>query len=1743
MSTEEYGLQLNITTNATEVQNTLTNIKKLLDDMSGKDYKINIDTTSLKAMQDSFKGINTTIGDTMRKQVNETSKFINQMTNSLNKSAGTLHGKDSGLYKQQANEINSLRQTLEKYRDSSNKISQEEMDSIRGRIQALSELASTSQKNANIQEAGANKVSSAYTKMAQALMQIDNINTKASNYATKSETDRQLVENSIASLQRQKVEIEAIMNSTSRLGSLTEAEYMKIITAINSANNSLSQFQTANNKNNSVLAGIEKQKEALEKVKQAYDKLGSKVATGSKDQQQAYRAISTEIQKIESELNKATSSSALKKVNTDIKTVNNSMKQLSTEVQKTSSSMNGMNDMLSRGMSYLTGRMMYEASAMLTRGIRDMISSTLDFNEKMVEMAMVTSKSMGSIREDFKEYNELAKELKVTTNDVADAMITFVRQGLDAETAMNRTAVATQFAKAAAIDFNLSAELLTASFNALGGGVEENFREISDVLLHLGRNAGTSAEEIAKAMQRSASLASQNGVQLNELAAMISTVSERTRRAAESIGTSFASMMSRFGNMTMSGFDEEGNSINKVIEALETVNIKVKDGNGWKSYSQILKEVGVVWKDLRKDVEGGGKAAEIAQDKMNLLATQLAGTRQKDAFVGLMDNFDRYIELLDVAGNATGSTLEQYEVYLDSTEASINSFKASWDAVKLSFSDSGFLDGVLGATSNLMDIFSKAPVAGTALIAVLAMLTKSVFSLGGAWKKAVAEAIIYNMQQSGMSAGNAILTALGIKVSAVGTAYSSATVAATAFSAAATMGISLLITSLTYLAVKLLDTESGVRKLNDSFRELNTSKGNLNKIAELDEALKTYEGITEETEYKLKLEQDIASLKEQVAGLDEEYASIMENENLSLKTRLEIVKQIAREEAEADARKAKNEFLRQNTSYNNNATYDQMMGVDGASPVLSYMDTMISKAQEFSAKKAEVLELEKQIQSIENSQNVYTAEGKAERIKKLSEELRIAKERTDALGTEILKTDSQIAAMNDNLPLADQLERLSEADLGDIEGYFNRFEEGADEAKEGIDALQQAIEGTTVSTKEMAKAISGNDSKIDFLDKMIKEYEEYGKISYDTAAELIDKHSEFIPLLKDEDTFLKNAKETRKELAETTSQAIDEYIRNYEEGTEKQKTASEEASTAIVEDNKAIGQSGEEAGSKIEKSILSAYDNSVKKAGEARSSIERIFANMNLKIPTSTSGSILGGNKTDVSKDTPKERMALAMNEEEPKIGARGTVPVGPLEKPSGGSGSSSGSGSGSSSSSKKKGSKSSSSAKKIVEDLKLVIDKFQTLNQKIDNVNNSLDKYAILAENANPKERLVYLQKEIELYEKKKKLLIDLYNAQQKELASMKKKLSAQGFIIDNSGVITNYEKQLLKLQANANKLSGTAKENAIERVKELEDLIKEFVSLNNEIQNTDNSIASMNNEIYNAMRDQVQLITDMEKKITEVIKKQVEERKQAIDDELNKRKAALQAEKDAYNKKIEEENYEANLKSEKDKLLNIQAQIDKLSKDNSLNGKKKLEELKQQLAEQQKVIDDMVKQNEIDKNNELFDAEMKRLEEEAEAAKEKLDEEFSEEKIYLIAQQALKDGVFKDVDGKIVSVKDAFLEFEDKFSDGLTSMGKILKQELIHNLETAQGLFKNLGSMLDKMGIKDLASKSNLFAGNSRMTVGVPNLAGMNGYAIEFNAPLISIAGNVDKNVMGDLENMANSIKETIYDELANELRMRGV
>ena len=1763
-----YGIDITIKSNVPEVKSGLVEIKKILDTLNGTKYALNIDTSSLKNLKSTIDSISTSLANNFSQTAMSTTKFITDMNKSLSSSLKGLQGKNG--YEKEIKEIQTLQSTLQKYANSRTQLTAQEMAQIRSVADAMANLSKTAETSASSQVAGTEKVSNAYSKLATLIKQIDNIKTKNDNYITKTGADATAIQSTITSLDSYKDKITQLMSNQTQLGNLTVAEYQKMILAINNAKNAVTQFQTANNANTKLVKDVEKQTQAVNKLEEAHKKLSSSMSGATKQQKQDYNALGQTITNLKTSLSNVSNATDLSRLSTQVKTVDNSFKQLKISVNENKQAMSGMNDILSRTMSYFTGRLMYEASAFITRGIRDMVSSTLEMNEAITEMAMVQSKSINSVREDFRTYNELAKELKVSTEDISSAMITFVRQGLDTETAMNRVTVATQFAKAAAIDFNTAAELLTAGFNALGDGVEDNFRQISDVLLEIGRSAGTSAEEIATAMQKSASLAAQSGVELNELAAMLATVSERTRTSAETIGTSFSSMMSRFSNMTLTGFDDEGNSVNNVIKALKEVNIEVKDTNGWKSYSQILSEVGGVWKDLKKDVEAGGEAASIAQDKMNLIATQLAGTRQKNAFVGLMDNFDRYLELIEVADGATGTTLESYDIYLNSTEAAINSFKASWESLKLSFSESEFLDNVISSAGKLMDIIAKFPKLSLGAVMGIASLTKGMSTLGNACRQAALDAIKQNQAMAGASQGQAAVA--GVTASMKG--LSIATVATTAkvvlLQAALTAGITVGIMLLTSLVAKMLDTESATRELNEAMLNLKNASQEANDITLLDEYYRKSKDINTTVEERLNLEEQVANLKTQISESDEEYKAILDNENLSLETRISLLKTIARQREEEAAIEAKKSFSKSEKSNE---------------------FTNIANAQKFNELYEKRTQLAEKIYEIES--RPLDSEFKAFQLKGLVSELGLLDNELNSLGASIITAYTEGKKINDLLPETEQkIKLLNATTVEDIEKSLNSLSSTAIDTGKSILETSSAVNTLTDSTEEYVSeaekaeratknfidVFGGATDKSDFLHDIIEEYKEYGSLSYDTINKMVNNHSDLLYLLEDEKNFIKNASEAQVKADEDAQKSYDELVEAMKNGTLELENYIDKPYESILEgtgllESEATPSVDNFANNAVQK--MEFFGNSVMDAeSKIRNMVNSIVLlnNTPVKIPSTNASGLLSGFTGSTSAETSAGASSRSVSEgggesgvstasmtsNEPAVATysdstifantmetRGIVSIRPNyssnKKPSSSSGSSSGKkpSSSSSSSSSKANSK---STKQTVEDLELTIEKFFTLNQQIDNVNLAIERYQILAENANPKDRLVYMQKEIDMYNEKKALLIDLYNAQQKELASMKKKLTAQGFIIDNNGVIKNYETQLNKLQANANKLSGKSKENAKEKAEEIADLIKEFESLNKELQSTNNSIAEMENTIYSALKSQVQLIADAESKILEIFKKQIEERKNLIEEEKNARIEAINAEKEAYNKQIEEETYEENLKNEKDKLLDIQAQIDKISKDTSLQGKKRLQELLSQYAEQEKVIADIIKQHEIDKNNEMFDAEIERLEKEAEEAKEKLDKEFSDEKIYQIAQEAILNGVFEDVYGNIVSVKDAFIEFEDKFGEGLTVIGKILKQELVYNLETATGLIKDLDSILKNMGVTNLTSSSNIFGNNSRMSVATPT-ALASAYALEFNAPLINIEGNVDKNTLNDINTMAEDIKNTIYDEIAEELRIRGV
>mgnify|MGYP003457883600 CR=1 FL=1 len=95
----------------------------------------------------------------------------------------------------------------------------------------------------------------------------------------------------------------------------------------------------------------------------------------------------------------------------------------------------------------------------------------------------------------------------------------------------------------------------------------------------------------------------------------------------------------------------------KNAQALQSVGISIKNQNGeLKDMDTILQEMGAKWQTLSKD-------QQVA------LAQTVAGVRQYNQLVSLMDNWDFMERNIELAENATGTLDEQADIYAESWEA------------------------------------------------------------------------------------------------------------------------------------------------------------------------------------------------------------------------------------------------------------------------------------------------------------------------------------------------------------------------------------------------------------------------------------------------------------------------------------------------------------------------------------------------------------------------------------------------------------------------------------------------------------------------------------------------------------------------------------------------------------------------------------------------------------------------------------------------------------------------------------------------------------------------------------------------------------------------------------------------------------------------------------------------------------------------------------------------------------------
>lgn len=311
------------------------------------------------------------------------------------------------------------------------------------------------------------------------------------------------------------------------------------------------------------------------------------------------------------------------------------------------------------------------------RAVTSALNTVKELDATMTEAAVVTDFSVGDMWSQLPKYSEEATKLGAKINDLYAATTLYYQQGLNTNAAMGAGVETMKMARIAGMDASKATEAMTAALRGFNMEVNEiNARNVNDVYSSLAAKSAANTQQIATAMEKTASIAASANMDFKTTAALLAQIIETTQEAPETAGTAMKTIIARFSEVKslankglVSGEDEEGEiiDVNKIQTALRTVGISMDEYfEGKEGLTDIFLKLSEKWKTLDFETQ-------------RYIATMAAGSRQQSRFIAMMSNYGRTTELVSIANNSAGASQEQFNKTLDSLEAKINKLKNAWD--------------------------------------------------------------------------------------------------------------------------------------------------------------------------------------------------------------------------------------------------------------------------------------------------------------------------------------------------------------------------------------------------------------------------------------------------------------------------------------------------------------------------------------------------------------------------------------------------------------------------------------------------------------------------------------------------------------------------------------------------------------------------------------------------------------------------------------------------------------------------------------------------------------------------------------------------------------------------------------------------------------------------------------------------------------------------------------------------------
>jgi TP901 family phage tail tape measure protein len=231
--------------------------------------------------------------------------------------------------------------------------------------------------------------------------------------------------------------------------------------------------------------------------------------------------------------------------------------------------------------------------------IGDGIQYIKDLDKELTNIGMVTGQTQERLVGMASGFNNMAKQLGVSTLDVAKGATEWIRQGKTAAETTELLRSSTMMSKLGNLEAADATDKLIAVTNAYNISAKDSIDVVS-TLVALDNSFATSTAEISEGMQKSASMAKLAGVSYKDLASYITVISATTRQSGETIGQAMKTIFARMEQVKAGAkIDEEGEAINNVEKVLLKNGIALRDNaNQFRDMSDVLQDVAVRYQQL-----------------------------------------------------------------------------------------------------------------------------------------------------------------------------------------------------------------------------------------------------------------------------------------------------------------------------------------------------------------------------------------------------------------------------------------------------------------------------------------------------------------------------------------------------------------------------------------------------------------------------------------------------------------------------------------------------------------------------------------------------------------------------------------------------------------------------------------------------------------------------------------------------------------------------------------------------------------------------------------------------------------------------------------------------------------------------------------------------------------------------------------------------------------------------------------